>query len=93
MAEFELGGVEDLILSHLTTVMTFGKYKGEKISEIVEYDPEYIIWLYDEGILKPDAELLKQIHNTKTKPREEEQDDGFNDWDDLNKLFDRRDNE
>lgn len=28
-------------------VLTFGKYKGESIEDILETDPQYLIWLHN----------------------------------------------
>lgn len=28
-------------------MLTFGKYEGKTLEEVVEFDPDYIIWLYD----------------------------------------------
>lgn len=39
----------------------FGKYKGSTIQEIGEIDSDYILWLYDNNIIKPNTELLSHI--------------------------------
>lgn len=32
-------------------IMTFGKYKGQTLDDISEFDPEYILWLHEKEIL------------------------------------------
>jgi uncharacterized protein (DUF3820 family) len=34
-------------ISDIDHVMTFGKYKGEAIVDILDYDPNYLIWLHN----------------------------------------------
>ena len=48
----------------LDTKLTFGKYKGETIRQVTEYDGEYIMYLYDLNLIKPDKALLEQIYKT-----------------------------
>lgn len=62
---FNLSKVEGINKHTMKTEFTFGKYKGEIIASVFEYDSEYIIHLYDMGIIDPDDGLLKVIHKTK----------------------------
>jgi len=32
-------------------VLTFGKHKGETVRHVVQTDPAYILWLYEEEIV------------------------------------------
>lgn len=34
-------------ISDRETVLTFGKYKGESIADILATDPQYLVWLHD----------------------------------------------
>ena len=34
-------------ISDRETVLTFGKYKGESIADILEEDAQYLVWLHD----------------------------------------------
>lgn len=34
------------------SVMTFGKYKGKSYQELIDEDPEYVLWLIEYEILK-----------------------------------------
>lgn len=34
-------------ISDMDHVLTFGKYKGESIEDILETDPQYLIWLHN----------------------------------------------
>lgn len=56
---------------NLNTKLTFGKYKGETIDNITQFDSSYIIYLYTKKLINPDKELLKQIKQT-IKQKEEE---------------------
>lgn len=53
-------------------VFTFGKYKGKKVSDIAQKNPNYIKWLLDNGNLRPDLKeainviLQKNITNSTT---------------------------
>ena len=33
----------------LDTVLNFGKHKGEQVEDLLDDDPGYLAWLYDEG--------------------------------------------
>ena len=46
------------------TELTFGKYKGETIGSVAKYDSDYIIYLYEQSLIKPDSELLALIRDT-----------------------------
>lgn len=35
------------------SLLYFGKYKGEKILEVAEKDPEYLEWLFEQDWCKP----------------------------------------
>lgn len=43
----------------LSYKMTFGKYKGMSVEEILEIDANYILWLSDEKITKVSEEILQ----------------------------------
>lgn len=34
-------------IDSLDHVLTFGKYKGETVGDILEVDPQYLIWLHN----------------------------------------------
>lgn len=34
-------------ITDIDTVLTFGKYKGESIADIIECDPQYLVWLHN----------------------------------------------
>lgn len=38
--------------------LTFGKYKGQTPAEVAEFDPNYIIWLYDNVQPRPCTRAL-----------------------------------
>lgn len=64
MKKFKLGGAKDLTLNHLNDVINLPKYRGMTIKEIAEFDSEYVLWLYENKVIKPDEELMEMINNT-----------------------------
>lgn len=42
--------------------MTFGKHRGERISEV---PASYLLWLYDEGNIENYPEVLEYVENNK----------------------------
>jgi uncharacterized protein (DUF3820 family) len=47
-------------ISVLTDTLTFGKYAhtGKTIKEIIDTDPEYLLWLYEEGAIELHQDIL-----------------------------------
>ena len=62
----------------------FGKYRGEVIGEVAKWDSEYILYLYDQKLIKPNSGLLKLIHDAKEMKRRS-QNESNEDW---NAIFD-----
>ena len=46
---------------HLETKLPFGKYKWETVSWVMEKDPSYLQWAYNEGIITADDWLVEEI--------------------------------
>jgi uncharacterized protein (DUF3820 family) len=46
-------GVDDL--------MPLGKYKGHTVQEVIEEDPEYLVWAEEESSMDFDEEVLQQV--------------------------------
>ena len=42
-------------------VMPFGKYKGRTLDDISDNDPEYVVWLADENVLKIERRFLDAV--------------------------------
>ena len=43
------------------TVISFGKYKGESIADILEIDPQYLVWLHNNSsFFELGCELLEE---------------------------------
>lgn len=42
-------------------VMTFGKFKGKTIGEIVDEQPSYIMWLVENEIVECDDEIYEDV--------------------------------
>ena len=47
------------IFTQKSDVFTFGKYEGQTIGEIIELDPDYILWLDEEGVADIASYLLE----------------------------------
>ena len=43
------------------SVLSFGKYKGKSVKEILEINPGYIKWIKDKGIYKCRPELNDEL--------------------------------
>ena len=48
--KFELGGAKDLVYHGFHDVINLPKHSGLTIDEIIEADPDYVIWMFREGI-------------------------------------------
>ncbi len=35
------------IITDPRTILTFGKYRGETIREVLDNDPQYLVWLHE----------------------------------------------
>ena len=52
----------------LNSRLTFGKYKGRLISDILRMDPNYLKWLYhDKKYIKPSNSLAQRLKENKMK--------------------------
>lgn len=54
---------------YLTSVLNFGKYKGQRLVDVIGRDPEYVIWLVkntDNDIDAESEEVLKEFYESKT---------------------------
>lgn len=40
-------------------ILSFGKYKGKHIENVVMYDPRYIQWCIAQRLIKPTKEIKK----------------------------------
>ena len=58
-------------------IMTFGKHKGEKLVQILDKNPSYIIWLAENEVVKIPSDLLAMAFNDTMAPDYE---DLHNDW-------------
>lgn len=48
-------------------VLTFGKYKGESIADILETNPQYLVWLhFNSEFFELDASLLEEAEEYAT---------------------------
>ena len=76
---------DDTTKHHTNTILKFGKYKDDNLTleQIGEFDEDYLIWLYDNNVIKPDLNLLGVIHKTielKEKNSRLDLNKEMNDW-------------
>lgn len=50
-------------------VLTFGKFKGKTVSEVLEIEPSYIAWAATKGLLFIDKETLLKAINAYNEER------------------------
>jgi uncharacterized protein (DUF3820 family) len=61
-------------------IMTFGKYKGRLIAEILDVNPSYIIWLSDNNVLNISDKVLGMAYELQN---EADFNDCYADWNDI----------
>jgi hypothetical protein len=44
-------------------MITFGKFKGKTIEEVIEIEPSYIVWLHGKKLIEIDDETLRKAKN------------------------------
>lgn len=45
-------------------MITFGKFKGKTIEEVIEIEPSYIVWLHGKNLIEIDDKTLRKAKNT-----------------------------
>lgn len=69
------------VLSSITDVFTFGKFKGCTVEDALHDEPFYFNWLMENRICKINPSLLRQIEEIQYSIMDEKQDDDiFLDW-------------
>lgn len=48
----------EIIQIHGAYVFTFGKHKGKRVSQVIEEDPGYIVWLDELNNVSVDPQLV-----------------------------------
>ena len=54
------------------TPLTFGKYKGKTPEEVADYDPSYVVWMYDNVNPTPCSKALRDDCEQDVREYEEE---------------------
>jgi hypothetical protein len=44
-------------------MITFGKFKGKTIEEVIETEPSYVVWLHGKKLIEIDDETLRKAKN------------------------------
>jgi len=60
----------------LSNVLTFGKYKGWKVEDIIQVDANYILWLSDEKIAQVSKSVIEYAEEAEIEQRWSEAMDG-----------------
>lgn len=55
----------NIIVLTLETILTFGKYKGEQVEDVINDHPEYFEWLYNKDIVRFDNETSSLLTKLK----------------------------
>ena len=46
---------------NMTSILNFGKYKGQSIGEVLKFDASYLLWAIDKEIIDIEPHLLDDI--------------------------------
>ena len=49
----------------LEDFFVFGKHEGEQVEDVIEDDPEYFTWLYDESFIEFHDEVVTKLQDKK----------------------------
>ncbi len=49
----------------LDDVLAFGKHKGEMIEDLIDDDPSYLAWLYEQDQDMFDVDVVKKLQDKK----------------------------
>lgn len=49
----------------LDTIMPFGKHQGSMIEDIIDDDPDYMAWMYENDIVTFDLEVIRKLEDNK----------------------------
>jgi uncharacterized protein (DUF3820 family) len=55
------------MVTDIKAVLAFGKYKGESLQEIIDNDPQYLLWLHNNTDFELSAELLDLVEGSPSK--------------------------
>ena len=67
----------------LTSVLEFGRYKGERVDYILRTNPSYILWLRENTSVLTSAkvyQLAKQLNSIKIKKNAKEYNPSAHNW-------------
>lgn len=48
----------------LNSIISFGKYKDEELEDVLEDDPQYLVWMYSNGF-ELDVEVIRKMEDKK----------------------------
>jgi len=54
---------EEYPILTLESILSFGKYKGEQVEDLIEDDPSYIQWMVENEIRLFDEEVLEKLND------------------------------
>lgn len=56
-------------INSLKDTLTFGKYKGQSVDQVIRLDANYILWMSDEKIAQVSEEVLKYAEEADVEQR------------------------
>lgn len=75
LSKKKIWGINDLI--------TFGKYKGSKVKDVMKDEPSYLIWCQDNvEFFELDEDLLLQCEEAVERRKNKSRETNLNDFDD-----------
>lgn len=57
------------VVLHRNTILTFGKYKGVQVGDVVPRDPGYIRWLVESGAFEMGRQVEKDVIESEKRIR------------------------
>lgn len=70
-------------IGSLAYKLSFGKYKGQRLDNIMYSDPSYILWLRKENVLNLTERIVKKAQDVKEEQFESKYGDMYTDQMDL----------
>lgn len=49
----------------LNDLFMFGKHQGKEIEDVIEDDPDYFVWLYENEVIEMSLNLISKLEDKK----------------------------
>ena len=50
---------------YFDSVFTFGKYKGDKVEDVIDNDPSYMAWMVENDVASLSSEVVESLAERK----------------------------